>query len=107
MADTWDPARYRDDYVPALMKVIESKAEGATPRRPATKKPVETNVVDLVARLKESLKATAGARAAATSDAAVSAPAKSAKTTAAGRGGSAKRGRKAAKKGNAKKRHAA
>ena len=64
MADTWEPARYRDDYVPALMKVIESKAKGASPRRPTGRKPVQTNVVDLVARLKESLAATSGTKSA-------------------------------------------
>ena len=39
MADTWDPDEYSDDYVKALMKVIEAKAEGegdqATDGRPA------------------------------------------------------------------------
>jgi DNA end-binding protein Ku len=61
MADTWDPERYRDDYVPALMKVIEAKAKGARPRRQTSRAPARTNVVDLVARLKESLAATSGA----------------------------------------------
>ena len=28
MSDRWDPARYTDDYVPALMKLIDAKARG-------------------------------------------------------------------------------
>jgi DNA end-binding protein Ku len=57
MADRWDPARYTDDYVPALMKVIEAKARGVTPKRPAAAPARSTNVVDLVERLRESLAA--------------------------------------------------
>lgn len=93
MADTWEPGRYRDDYVPALMKVIESKAKGATPARPAGRKPVQTNVVDLVARLKESLAATSGAKSA----------------RKAGSGPATGRGKKRAakKKGSGRKTHAA
>jgi DNA end-binding protein Ku len=91
MADTWEPGRYTDDYVPALMKVIESKAKGAKPRRPSSRAPATTNVVDLVARLKESLAATSGAK-----------PLK------AGRKPAARRGKKAAaKKGGARRTHAA
>jgi DNA end-binding protein Ku len=57
MADAWSPGQYTDDYVPALMRVIEAKAKG-TVRRPAmAKAPAQTNVVDLVARLEESLAA--------------------------------------------------
>jgi DNA end-binding protein Ku len=58
MADEWDPNRYQDDYVPALMRVIEAKAAGKTARRQKTKGPTRTNVVDLMDRLRESLAAT-------------------------------------------------
>jgi DNA end-binding protein Ku len=57
MADTWDPREYSDDYVSALMRVIEAKAAGGVARAAKTKAPVKTNVVDLVARLQESLAA--------------------------------------------------
>ncbi len=57
MADTWDPGKYSDDYVKALMKVIEAKAEGEGDQRPTARPAKQTNVVDLVARLQESLAA--------------------------------------------------
>ena len=57
MAEPWDPAQYKDDYVSALMKVIEAKAEGEVVRAPKAKAPQSTKVVDLVARLRESLAA--------------------------------------------------
>jgi DNA end-binding protein Ku len=101
MADSWEPGRYKDDYVPALMKVIESKAEGETVRRPAGRRPVQTNVVDLVARLKESLAATTGARAS------ESRPATKQAKKRAERGRGTGRGKKAAKKNGTRKTHAA
>jgi DNA end-binding protein Ku len=101
MADTWEPGRYRDDYVPALMKVIERKAEGATIRRPTGRTPAQTNVVDLVARLKESLAAASGARDS-DSGAAPKRARKTERTKRAGRGG-----KKAAKKHGVRKGHAA
>ena len=58
MADGWEPEKYTDDYVAALMKVIEAKAEGETVRVPKIKPAESTKVVDLVARLRESLAAT-------------------------------------------------
>jgi DNA end-binding protein Ku len=58
MADRWEPEKYTDDYVAALMKVIEAKAEGETVRAPKIKPAESTKVVDLVARLRESLAAT-------------------------------------------------
>lgn len=57
MADGWEPQKYTDDYVAALMKVVEAKAEGETVRAPKTRPAQSTKVVDLVARLKESLAA--------------------------------------------------
>jgi DNA end-binding protein Ku len=58
MADRWEPRKYTDDYVAALMKVIEAKAEGEAVRAPKLKRAESTKVVDLVARLRESLAAT-------------------------------------------------
>lgn len=57
MAAAWQPEQYRDDYVPALMKVIEAKAEGAPVKAPKGKAAAPTNVSDLVARLRASLEA--------------------------------------------------
>ncbi len=57
MAAPWEPEQYRDDYVPALMKVIEAKAEGAPVKKAAGKPKPVTNVTDLVARLRASLAA--------------------------------------------------
>jgi DNA end-binding protein Ku len=55
MADRWEPTKYTDDYVAALMKVIEAKAEGEVVRPPKEKASRPTNVVDLVERLRASL----------------------------------------------------
>lgn len=57
MAAPWEPDAYHDDYVPALMKVIEAKAEGAPVKKKAGKAAPATNVSDLVARLRQSLAA--------------------------------------------------
>lgn len=57
MAGEWEPQRYADDYVAALMKVIDAKAHGATPAAPGRTAARATNVVDLVARLRQSLEA--------------------------------------------------
>jgi DNA end-binding protein Ku len=64
MAADWEPEKYTDDYVAALMKVIEAKAEGEVVRVPKAKAPQSTKVVDLVARLRESLAAAGKAKAA-------------------------------------------
>jgi DNA end-binding protein Ku len=61
MAASWEPEKYTDDYVAALMKVIEAKAEGEAVRVPKTRAAQSTKVVDLVARLRESLAAAGNA----------------------------------------------
>jgi len=53
----WDPTRYTDDYVKALMKVIEAKAGGAKPTKGTVPARRATNVVDLAERLRQSLAA--------------------------------------------------
>ncbi len=58
LAATWDPSRYADDYVPALMKVIAAKAKGAKPRPAKAQSRPSTNVTDLMERLRESVAAT-------------------------------------------------
>ena len=57
MAQSWDPQKYSDDYTKALMDVIEAKAKGEVIRSRPAKPAARTNVVDLVARLEESLAA--------------------------------------------------
>jgi DNA end-binding protein Ku len=91
MADDWEPSRYKDDYVAALMKVIEAKAEGKPSRRQMAKAPARTNVVDLMDRLRESLAATRKARTASaarpqTAARKAASPRKSARKTPARRG---------------------
>lgn len=55
LAGEWTPGAYHDDYVPALMKVIKAKAAGKTMPAVSAKSAPPTKVVDLVARLRESL----------------------------------------------------
>ncbi len=62
LAAEWEPSRYKDDYVPALMKVIKAKARGKTVAPPAETRVKATNVVDLVERLRASLAAAGAAR---------------------------------------------
>jgi DNA end-binding protein Ku len=53
----WDPARYTDDYVQSLMKLIDAKAHGVRPARGTAPARHPTNVVDLAERLRQSLAA--------------------------------------------------
>ena len=55
LAGEWNPDAYHDDYVPALMKVIKAKAKGKKMPAVSVKPTPPTKVVDLVARLRESL----------------------------------------------------
>jgi DNA end-binding protein Ku len=57
LAGEWSPGAFHDDYVPALMKVIKAKAAGKKMPAVSGKPTPPTKVVDLVARLKESLAA--------------------------------------------------
>lgn len=56
MTETWDPARYTDDYSSALMKLIKDKiAHGGRTTAAAPKARKQTNVIDLAAVLQQSL----------------------------------------------------
>ena len=56
MTSNWEPAKYRDQYQEAVMEMIEEKAQKRAPSvRPAAARP-QSNVVDLVAVLQESLR---------------------------------------------------
>lgn len=60
MTEPWKPERYTDDYVSALMKVIEQKVKSggkSLPTEPKRARP-SSNVIDLAAVLQESLKKT-------------------------------------------------
>jgi DNA end-binding protein Ku len=57
LAGDWNPGAYHDDYVPALMKVIKAKAAGKKMPAVSGKPTPPTKVVDLMARLRESLAA--------------------------------------------------
>ena len=54
MADSFDPAKYKDTYTDEVQKLIEAKAKGQKREAPAPKA-TKGNVIDLVAALQESL----------------------------------------------------
>ncbi len=56
MTELFDPARYKDEYREALLKVIEAKVEGQEVAAPAPA-PESTNLVDLMKLLEASVKA--------------------------------------------------
>jgi DNA end-binding protein Ku len=61
MTGDFEPANYKDEYRDALMKVIEAKVEGTEPEE--IEQPEEGgNLVDLMAALEASVKATKAAR---------------------------------------------
>jgi DNA end-binding protein Ku len=56
LASNWDPAKYTDQYTENLMRVINAKVKGRTPRLVGTEHgPRQAEVVDLMARLRASL----------------------------------------------------
>jgi DNA end-binding protein Ku len=57
MSSDWEPARYTDDYVSAVLRVINAKAKGLSPTARKASPKEATNVVDLMERLKASLAA--------------------------------------------------
>jgi len=57
LSDTFDPEQYQDTYREALLKVIDDKLKGKKTKPAAVHKTQSTKVVDIMDRLKESLKA--------------------------------------------------
>ncbi len=55
LSSDFEPSRYKDEYNEKLMERIRAKIEGREVARVELDESVETEVVDLVARLKESL----------------------------------------------------
>src|SRR6476469_7388103 len=68
LESTWDPNKYTDEYKENLMRVINAKMKGKTPRLIAEEHgPKQAEVVDLMARLRASLEGKRGGRAPAAS----------------------------------------
>ena len=55
LADSFDPARYKDDYKEAVMKVVQAKIDGEVIEAPAT--PQTAKVMDLMEALRASVEA--------------------------------------------------
>ncbi len=51
----WDPGKYTDEYTDNLMKVIQGKIKGRTPKLKERETPQSADVVDLMSRLRASL----------------------------------------------------
>jgi DNA end-binding protein Ku len=58
LAAAWDPAKYTDEYRENLMKLIKARMKGEKPKLPAAAAPQAGQVVDLMERLRQSLKST-------------------------------------------------
>jgi DNA end-binding protein Ku len=52
----FEPEKYKDTYREALLEVIEKKVKGGTVKLPSARRAKATNVVDIMDRLKQSLK---------------------------------------------------
>jgi DNA end-binding protein Ku len=55
LSSEFDPSKYTDDYHDNLMKIIKAKMKGKKVEVPEAEEPESTQVVDLIARLQESL----------------------------------------------------
>jgi DNA end-binding protein Ku len=55
MTADWDPGKYKDQYQNALMQLIEEKAQKRAPAPKPVAPRVQTNVIDMVAVLQQSL----------------------------------------------------
>jgi DNA end-binding protein Ku len=62
LADTWDPEQYTDEYRENLMKIIKAKLKGKEPDLEAAPEPRQTEVVDLMERLRQSLQGAGGTK---------------------------------------------
>ena len=63
LAGRWDPAQYTDEYRANLMKIINAKLKGKEAHLESVGEPQQTEVVDLMERLRQSLQGTGkGAR---------------------------------------------
>ena len=55
LSESFDPSKYTDDYRENLMRIIRAKMKGKKIEAPEAEEPEATPVVDLMARLQESL----------------------------------------------------
>ena len=55
MTAEWEPSKYKDQYQTALMQLIEEKAQKRAPTPKPAAPRVQTNVIDMVAVLQQSL----------------------------------------------------
>jgi DNA end-binding protein Ku len=77
LTSTWEPGKYKDDYRENLMRVIKSKMSGRKLTLSETERQPDSNVLDLMSRLKASLEQGAPrSRARANASAAAKRPAK-------------------------------
>jgi DNA end-binding protein Ku len=87
MVSAWDPEKYKDDYREDLMKMIEKRVEAgqleSSPEPAPKPKEARSNVVDLMALLKQSVEEGGKPKKAASKSTAKKAPAKPAKKSAA------------------------
>ena len=60
LAAEWDPDKYVDDYQQNLMRVIKAKLKGKEPDLIVDERPRDSNVVDLMERLRQSLNQSGG-----------------------------------------------
>jgi DNA end-binding protein Ku len=58
LSATWDPEKYTDEYTANLMRVIQGKLKGKKPRLQEAETPQQTEVIDLMSRLRASLEGT-------------------------------------------------
>jgi DNA end-binding protein Ku len=62
LASKWDPGKYVDDYRENLMRVIKAKMKGKEPDLVVDERPRDSNVIDLMERLRQSLDRSNGRR---------------------------------------------
>lgn len=55
LSASWEPEKYTDEYKENLMKVIQGKLKGKTPKLKERETPHQADVVDLMTRLRASL----------------------------------------------------
>jgi DNA end-binding protein Ku len=55
LAAEWNPDKYKDDYQENLMRVIKAKMKGKEAKLVADERPRDSNVIDLMERLRASL----------------------------------------------------
>jgi DNA end-binding protein Ku len=55
LAAEWDPSKYEDEYRENLMRVIKAKMKGKEPDLVVDERPRDSNVIDLMERLRQSL----------------------------------------------------